>query len=172
MSILDASTPNPILLLNLIAQSNHSLRKLRDSRQIGFNFGLRLVRGILIDVPVPRIFTIIITNGGNIIHILFQKGDRLSDILASLPGEIRDGKFHIRHIAERSMILIQLIQALCDDGLLLMEFYCISIQLMLCLFFNGNFSICLRGNSAFASTERMADIFDYGLLVGAVAVKL
>ena len=54
----------------------------------------------------------------------------------------------------------------------LMQLYRVSVQLLLGLLFERNFTVRFRRNSAFVSSKCMADIRYYIFFVGFVTVKL
>jgi len=131
-----------------------------------------LIGCILADVPVPWIFSVIISNGRNVGGILLQKQGCFRQVCPAFGSNIRNRVLYVGHRPERGIGLKQLVEALFYDGMRPVKLGGIGIQLALGPFLDGNFGISLCGNRTAGCTKRMADVRDNVLLVCLVAVYL
>ena len=126
----------------------------------------------MIDIPIPRIFPVVISDGGNVINVLFQKGSCLREVCSTLGREFRKGRENLWHGAKRRVSLEELIQALLNNGALTVEFAGVKVEPTLYFLLNRNFSACLCGDHTLLRAQRAVDLGNDILLVRLVAVKL
>ena len=172
LCVLYAGTLYFILLRNFLLQRNQYLQELWNGRKITLHLVFWLVRCVLIYIAVPRILSIIISDGWDIVCILLQKSSCFYQVRFAFGSKLRDRKLNIWRGPKCGVRFIQLIQAFFNDRAQLVKLNRIAIHLMLCLFLDSNFSVRFRGNGAFPCAECMANIRNNILFICFMTVEL
>ena len=78
--IRHAGTLHSIPVGNLLLYGNQRFQRLQDRGKIILHLNLRLIRGVLMNVAIPGILSIVISDGLDVPYVLLQKSNHFLQI--------------------------------------------------------------------------------------------